>query len=333
MVIKMENNNLNQENNQTLQNNFQQTTMQNNLQQPMTQQNQTYQQTQYTQNYQTMQNNLQQPMSQQNQTYQQTQYTQNYQTMQNNLQQPIPQQINNTKEKKKSILPFIIIAVIIVIIIALCIGINKIFKNNEENNPLKNNPISNVNNEVENSKKYYYHQIANSYVNIARTYWAAEYLICNGKLQKDLEDGDYYVMIDTREGAKDILPLTLDMGVKSPWDNKDVFGYVRINLTTTDENIRKTKYFISLSDGTHTIADDNTTEAIDLEKENIIMKTDKELLNKVKLTTDEKDASGKYKGTSDCTFDTITNKYTCSNFTGYDKDAINKMKAICTIDK
>lgn len=295
LVIKM-NNNLNQENNQTFQNNFQQTNMQP-IQQP-------------------------QPM----QTQMQHQIP-NYEPPQN------PQQNNNTPEKKNNSGKIILIIIIIIaVIIALFIGIAKILnlssKDNDNSNS-RNNSILNVNSQVEESRKYYYIQTVYSYINSAKIMWFSDSLTCNGIVPTKVENGDYYIMIDTRDGARQALPELLDMGGKSPWNNEDMIGHVRVNISTNAENQRETKYYISITDGTHTIMDDNITQGHDLKKENIIMKTDKKLFNKIKMTTDEKDTAGKYTGTSDCTFDPVNNKYTCSKFIGYDNDAVSKMKAIC----
>ena len=204
--------------------------------------------------------------------------------------------------------------------------------NNDTNSNANNNNDTNTNidnnDQLENSKKTTFIDIAKSYANAARTLWTAEGFTCNNVLSTAVDDGDYYVLIDTRDGAREKLPILIDEGGKSPWNNNDVQGYVRINIETNDGN-RTPKFYISLTDGTNTIVDNNTVTSNEIQIENIITTTDLELLNKVKMTTDNTDDSGKHTGTADCTWDATNNKYACTNFTGYGPEAIDKMKAIC----
>lgn len=182
---------------------------------------------------------------------------------------------------------------------------------------------------IENAKRENFVSVAKAYANATKTLWSADAISCNNIVSSAVEDGDYYIMIDTRNGAREKLPILLEQGGKSTWDNRDVQGYVRVNVETNTTNEVIKKFYVSLTDGTHTISDDNTITSDELKKGDVYLATTPTLLNKVKMTTDVTDDSGNYTGASDCTWDTINNKYTCTNFTGYGQEAIDKIKGIC----
>ena len=141
--------------------------------------------------------------------------------------------------------------------------------------------IPSVTRTIENSRKDTFVDIAKSYANAARTQWTADGLMCNSPtgtvVSSATDDGNYFVLIDTKNSAN--YPVLVDQGGKSSWGNRDVQGYVRINVSTTDavdecndgnanddddgdgidceksEPRRNTKFYVTLSDGTHGIID------------------------------------------------------------------------------
>ena len=119
--------------------------------------------------------------------------------------------------------------------------------------------IPSVSRVIENSRKDTFVDIAKSYANAARTLWTADGLTCNGTVSSALDNGNYFVLIDTSNAGN--YPVLVDQGGKSSWGNRDVQGYVRINISTTTatatkEPKRVTKFYVALSDGTHGIIDD-----------------------------------------------------------------------------
>ena len=259
-------------------------------------------------------------------------------------------QTEHPKEKKNNKK---LIIILIIIIIAVGVGLilflnkdkfsNKSTNKNEQTENTNNETTNNTNNnnsntdtnnntdnnqQLENAKQEAFIDTAKSYANMAKTLWSADAISCHNIVSSAVEDGDYYIMIDTRESVNEILPILSEPKIKSPWDNNDIQGYVRVNIETIGNN-RTPKFYISLTDGTHTISDDNTLISDEIQTENITMTTDLELLNKVKMTTDFTDENGNYTSTADCTFDSTNNKYTCANFTGYGPEAVDKIKAIC----
>ena len=93
--------------------------------------------------------------------------------------------------------------------------------------------IPSVTRTIENSRKDTFVDIAKSYGNAVRTLWTSDNLTCEGIVSSAVDDGDYYILINTKEGAKESLPVLLDQGGKSSWGNRDVNGYVRVNISTT----------------------------------------------------------------------------------------------------
>ena len=165
---------------------------------------------------------------------------------------------------------------------------------------------------IENSRKDTFVDIAKSYVNAARNLWTTDNLTCEGRISSAVDDGDYYILINTKDTAKDHLPVLLDQGGKSSWGNRNVSGYVRVNVKTTDgvdsngdgkyevEPKRTTKFYVALTDGTHGLIDDNTKVSDNLVRGDINMKLSPEDLKKVEMTSDSgqlgcvKTAEGKY---------------------------------------
>lgn len=133
--------------------------------------------------------------------------------------------------------------------------------------------IPSITRTIENSRKDTFIDISKAYVNSVRTAWSADDLQCGSEntSASGVDDGNYYVLIDTSDDASNLL----DQGGKSSWGNRDVKGYVRVNVTTKN-NKKITKFYVALSDGTHGIYDnfENSTESDKLSREDILMNLD-----------------------------------------------------------
>ena len=152
--------------------------------------------------------------------------------------------------------------------------------------------IPSVTRVIENSRKDSFVDIAKSYANAARNMWTTDNLTCDGVLSSAVDDGDYYILINSKEGVKDRLPMLVDQGGKSSWGNRDVSGYVRVNISTTSgqdndgdgifdvEPRRETKFYVALSDGTHGLVDDDTLTTDELKRGNVVMTLTPEDLKK-----------------------------------------------------
>ena len=186
--------------------------------------------------------------------------------------------------------------------------------------------IPSVTRTIENSRKDSFVDIAKSYGNAVRTLWTSDNLTCEGVVSSAVDDGDYYILINTKEGAKESLSVLLDQGGKSSWGNRDVNGYVRVNISTTPgedtngdgvfekEPKRITKFYVALSDGTHGLIDDNSLMMDELKRGNVVMTLSPEQLKKIELTVDD--------GKLDCAID-ANGKYSCT--------AVNPIKSITGI--
>lgn len=161
--------------------------------------------------------------------------------------------------------------------------------------------IPSVSRVIENSRKDTYVDIAKSYANAARTLWTADGLTCTSESipSSATDDGDYYVLIDTQN--PDNVPVLVDQGGKSSWGNRNVEGYVRINVstvtTTGAETKRVTKFYVALSDGTHYVDDAKVSD--NLVRGDVVMKiadTDKTLVANI---VDKKDLDGDTSTTDD----------------------------------
>lgn len=123
--------------------------------------------------------------------------------------------------------------------------------------------IPSVSRVIENSRKDTFVDIAKAYANAAQTLWTSDGLVCytsdtdtEGTISSAVDDGNYYINIDTAN--KTSYPVLLDQGGKSSWGNRNVKGYVRVNISTNGTGIdarRVTKFFVAITDGTHSIPD------------------------------------------------------------------------------
>ena len=150
--------------------------------------------------------------------------------------------------------------------------------------------IPSISRVIENSRKDTFVDIAKSYANAAKTLWTADTLTCEGTVASAVDDGDYYILINTTESARTMLPVLVDQGGKSSWGNRDVNGYVRVHVETVTDNNgepkRTTTFYVSLSDGTHGLIDDGSMTSDKLKKGNVKMELSSDDKKKVELTLD-----------------------------------------------
>ena len=150
--------------------------------------------------------------------------------------------------------------------------------------------IPSISRVIENSRKDTFVDIAKSYANAAKTLWTADTLTCEGTVASAVDDGDYYILINTKESARAILPVLVDQGGKSSWGNRDVNGYVRVHVETLTDNNgepkRTTTFYVGLSDGTHGLIDNGSMTSDNLKKGNVKMDLSSDDKKKVELTLD-----------------------------------------------
>ena len=144
--------------------------------------------------------------------------------------------------------------------------------------------IPSVTRVIENSRKDTFVDIAKSYANSAKTLWTADGLVCTVSdesggtdtiVSSATDNGDYYINIDTKNA--DSMPTLLETGGKSSWGNRDVVGYVRVNVSTSGSGAasrRITKYYVALTDGTHSVADQGTIESDEITRGMVFMTKD-----------------------------------------------------------
>ena len=150
--------------------------------------------------------------------------------------------------------------------------------------------IPSISRVIENSRKDTFVDIAKSYANAAKTLWTADTLTCEGTVASAVDDGDYYILINTKESARAVLPVLVDQGGKSSWGNRDVNGYVRVHVETVTDNNgepkRTTTFYVGLSDGTHGLIDEGSMTSDNLKKGNVKMDLSSDDKKKVELTLD-----------------------------------------------
>ena len=170
--------------------------------------------------------------------------------------------------------------------------------------------IPSISRVIENSRKDTFVDIAKSYANAAKTLWTADTLTCEGTVASAVDDGDYYILINTKESARTALPVLVDQGGKSSWGNRDVNGYVRVHVETVTDNNgepkRTTTFYVSLSDGTHGLIDNGSMTSDNLKKGNVKMDLSSDDKKKIELTLDN--------GNLNCS-KTNLGTYTCTEVT------------------
>ena len=180
---------------------------------------------------------------------------------------------------------------------------------------------------TENARQVSLVDTAKAYVSSARTLWMSDNLTCGGTVASAVPDGDYYILINTNDVASEKLPKLLEQGGQSAWGNKDLNGYVRVNVKTTDavdsdgdgvfekDTKRVLKYYVALSDGAHGVVDDNTKVAGNLKRSDVKIQLSDVELKMIELTTDD--------GSLNCAIDD-TGKYICTEVT-----PVTDITAIC----
>lgn len=117
---------------------------------------------------------------------------------------------------------------------------------------------------IENSRRDTFLDTAKEYTNAVKTMWSSDSLECPevaGSTEKVLSSalsmGTYYVLIDTtkKEGEDPNYPTLLESGGKSSWGNKNVKGYVVIDVRAASGSAtgRKVVYGVVLADDVHGI--------------------------------------------------------------------------------
>ena len=182
--------------------------------------------------------------------------------------------------------------------------------------------IPSISRVIENSRKDTFVDIAKSYANAAKTLWTADTLTCEGTVASAVDDGDYYILINTKESARTMLPVLVDQGGKSSWGNRDVNGYVRVHVETVTDNNgepkRTTTFYVSLSDGTHGLIDNGSMTSDNLKKGNVKMDLSSDDKKKIELTLDD--------GNLNCS-KTNLGTYTCTEVT-----PVKAITGICVDD-
>ena len=182
--------------------------------------------------------------------------------------------------------------------------------------------IPSISRVIENSRKDTFVDIAKSYANAAKTLWIADTLTCEGIVASAVDDGDYYILINTKESARAVLPVLVDQGGKSSWGNRDVNGYVRVHVETVTDNNgepkRTTTFYVGLSDGTHGLIDNGSMTSDNLKKGNVKMDLSSDDKKKIELTLDD--------GNLNCS-KTNLGTYTCTEVT-----PVKAITGICVDD-
>ena len=76
-----------------------------------------------------------------------------------------------------------------------------------------------------------------------------------------LDNGLYFIPIDT-EASDNTVPVLLEQGGKSSWGNRNVAGYVLVEIKGSGSN-KTYDYYIALSDGTHYVTADKLASKLD----------------------------------------------------------------------
>lgn len=173
----------------------------------------------------------------------------------------------------------IIVLLIIIGILLTTIGgyINTQGKNtvkNENNNTTEED--DSISKPIEEVRIDNFANIAKTYGNAGRTLWAADGLTCNGTVSSEITDGEYYIEINTAETKLDPETNTFstneaitvpelinvkDAG-KSPWNKREIVGYVKINVTAS-----KPIFSVKITDDIHYILDNK--EYLSLNSEDV----------------------------------------------------------------
>lgn len=180
---------------------------------------------------------------------------------------------------KKKLLAIILIitGIIIISISGYTIIQGKNTVKNENNNTTEED--DSILKPIEEARIDTFVQVAKQYGNAGKTLWAADGLTCNGTVSSEITDGEYYIEINTAETKLDPETNTFstneaitvpelinvkDAG-KSPWNKREIVGYVKINITAS-----KPIFSVKITDDIHYILDNK--EYLSLNSEDV--KTD-----------------------------------------------------------
>ena len=75
-----------------------------------------------------------------------------------------------------------------------------------------------------------------------------------------LDNGIYFIPIDTYSSGD--IPVLLEQGGKSSWGNRNVAGYVLVEINGFGSN-KNYNYYVALSDGTHYVTADKLASKLD----------------------------------------------------------------------
>lgn len=180
-------------------------------------------------------------------------------------------------KKKLLAIILIIIGILIISIAGYAIIQGKNTVKNENNNTTEED--DSILKPIEEARIDTFVQVAKQYGNAGKTLWAADGLTCNGTVSSEITDGEYYIEINTAKTKLDPETNTFstneaitvpelinvkDAG-KSPWNKREIVGYVKINVTAS-----KPIFSVKITDDIHYILDNK--EYLSLNSEDV--KTD-----------------------------------------------------------
>lgn len=186
-----------------------------------------------------------------------------------------------SKRKKLITIILIIIGILLIIIGGYINTQGKSTVKNKNNSTTEetNQKNESILKPIEEVRIDYFVNIAKTYGNAGRTLWAADGLTCDGIVSSEITDGEYYIEINTLGTKLDPATNTFstnevitvpelinvkDAG-KSPWDKREIVGYVKINVTAS-----KPIFLVKITDDIHYILDNK--EYLSLNSEDV--KTD-----------------------------------------------------------
>lgn len=107
--------------------------------------------------------------------------------------------------------------------------------------------IPTVSRTIENSRKDTFLDTVKQYVAGAKNMWAADNLKCGDYVSSAVQNGWYYVEINT---ASNNVPVLLEQGGKSPWGQRDIVGFILVHVYEKNGS-RVVDYYPAVTDGIH----------------------------------------------------------------------------------
>lgn len=132
--------------------------------------------------------------------------------------------VSTNNKKKTNLIKYIIFGVVAVIVLVVIIFV--------VSKPL-----------MENSRKSKFIKTVKEYADGTKSMFESGKLSCGGVSSSEIKEGYYYVIVDTSKDSK--LKLVDGDGM-SPWDERDIRGYVSIKVTNGNS-----EYYSVLVDGIH----------------------------------------------------------------------------------